>query len=450
MIALSITNYNDINLAKAFLDVYDLTEQVYIHFSSDSWVEMYGTIKCKYGSDTEYLIMHAQNFKLFITFSAPPNVSQKYNYTLVSFFNEIGTETLEMQHGLFQYGINNLDDSQRCGFDSTQSGWGLNVEYPAKNIITWKDNKAIGYLKSDVNLNSSKKLIDEDYTLIITNNNWHIYNEYDKFTFISCIVKLLENNTEDLFIWKPHPAELSGVVVETIKKYSFKNLKIIGQNYIVEYPAEVLIKECKFGISMISTTLIDFDFENKPTLLFKRPIIQKLLDQLSFSETFENYDELLTKYTDMKINHSAYILKAGVKKLDKAKLMSLINQLIQKSNPVQNPRLVLEYLDRLAYTRYPDPYKHIIERSFNNQEADIGPRSVRSMLFQNTSSNYTIEEILRSIENRIKMQSSNGGISVQSTHELLTKLNNVQHKLHDYQKSTVAYKIKKFFKRKKK
>jgi len=400
MIGLSITNIGDSQLAKALLYAVGDRFEFYLNFKNEELLDNFGSIEHKHGCDLPYLLMHGNALSAFISFSAPPNKDQIYNLTLVNFFNDIAVPTIEIQHGLFQYGINNLDHSLRCGFDANGGGWGLPFAYPAKHLIPWVGDDGIGYLKSALPKEQVSEVEEPGYILITSNLNWHIYTDQDRYAFVIAILSLAVRYPHERFVWKPHGAEWDTKfkhLFDMIFAQNLENLRIFTPEEVQSVFAESLIPGCKLGISTVSTTLLDYQIAQKPVLVFKRLAVQHMVDQID-AKTFYSGSDLLAVFDQILSDQTGCFVDTKVNRLDVSKLTMLLAA-IQKSPSYEFSAKSVGYL------RHFEAMNNVTSGSGveSRRHAENSVKDILSAIIK-PNANYTIEDILRSIEGRIDIR----------------------------------------------
>ncbi|MHA1539978.1 MAG: hypothetical protein ACTSXQ_05850 [Alphaproteobacteria bacterium] len=322
MICIFINNLNQIHMTRALTSALDEPHQYYLHFSSERLLKLYGNIPYKHGTDIKYVFMNGQHFKGLITFAVATHYNNIPALLLTSYFNEIGVITIEIQHGLFQYGIDGLThQTQRCGFDTQAGGFGLPPKYPAKHLIKWGGKEGIGYLKSEQDFTDFKPLPAKNYTLITSNIHWHLYTAEERTNFLLAIQTLIKENPDRFFIWKPHDMEHQHIKDANIKS---DNLLIINRKDGIHYPAERLVRSCEIGISNLSTTLIDYDHQDKSVLVFRAKNGTEMLKRIT-CETFENEKELTEKFNALLKDKKRGKVDTKIPPLKKTTLKTKIN-----------------------------------------------------------------------------------------------------------------------------
>ncbi len=330
MLLVLVQQTGDVALARALDRVIGDELPLFLLFARSDLKERYGSVRHKHGFDAAMCMLNPTNFDAVVSFAAPCDPRLMQNLFVVSYFDEIGIPTIEIQHGLFQYGINNVDVGLQVG-SSPERGdqMGIHIEYAAKKVLRWGGEDGIGYLKSELAVEAPANLRGE-FVLVTTNQNWHVYSDKHRYQLAIAIVRLAMSRPDLRFVWKPHHAE-NGTpeakrVLTTVQEYELPNIE-----FEHSVPAEALIPSCKAAITTVSTTLIDYQTHRTPTAVFACEPVAHLVEQLR-CVSFSNAIELQHAWAALERSPQDALVETGV-------------------GPVRRERLVSELRDAIATRR---------------------------------------------------------------------------------------------------
>ncbi|MGK3114162.1 hypothetical protein [Candidatus Pantoea formicae] len=217
--------------------------------------------------------------------------------------NEIVTACLkvkipiyELPHGMFQTGINITDDSKLISTRSHYFGFGQSLPSISNFKLQWFGEEGFGYPRT-VKKTSYKKRQLPKFTLVTSNTNWYLYSHKDKRVFYTEVFKYAKNNPSEVFIWCVHPAELSE------NSFSFNALNFRPKNvYLYGIDKDIyfdgingtddLIPYCEYGISTVTTCLLDYEIHAKKVNIFNSLGVDSLTATLSEKHLFTLSSEI--------------------------------------------------------------------------------------------------------------------------------------------------------------
>lgn len=261
-----------------------------------------------YTKEFEFFLLQAPSADLVLTFGALPHPAHIHVNIAISLFNELKTPVLDIQHGLFQWGISFTDTSLKQG---TQVGAGcsLPMATTADQQIQWFGDDGIGYPRYTqdhaARQTSPPHVNDTSPILIATNTNWHIYQEEDRERFKRMLRRLFTDYPDIPFIWKPHPAEHNPKLssIHTL----FLDIKNEFLNVEVARPASEggktlteLVEDCRAGIVTVGTALLDFEMLGRPCLCYNSHAVKPLIEHMKQVRKFSSYEELIDNLPALK------------------------------------------------------------------------------------------------------------------------------------------------------
>lgn len=256
-----------------------------------------------YTTDFDFFLMQAPNVSLVLTFGALPHPAHIHVNLAVSLFNDLKIPVMDIQHGLFQWGVCFSDTSLRQGSDF-ESGCSLPMNTVADVQVTWAGPDGIGYPRCAEATTQQETSLKNDtiqpYILLATNTNWHIYHEEERHRLKLILREAFLDFPDIHFVWKAHPAENSPTLmsvhslIEEVRD-DFPNVEIARSVAEGGKSLTELIQHCHAGICTVGTSLIDFELFGKPCLCFETHAVKKLISSLPQIETFSSRYELKAK-----------------------------------------------------------------------------------------------------------------------------------------------------------
>ncbi|TWF57149.1 hypothetical protein [Neorhizobium alkalisoli] len=255
-------------------------------------------LEARFTTDISFFILNAAQLDVVLTFGCLPHVAHGNLLLLTALMREIGVTVLDIQHGLYQWGINFTDDSREQGYSGT-SGISMPISTLADQQITWAGVNGIGYPRYKREHLAQPQ--SHAPILVATNTNWHIYGEEDRYRFRHILRQLFCSLPRTRFIWKPHPAEWSPtnpVLLELINAIraepkDFPNVTLVGGGQGDQSTLTELIGRCRAGIATVGTAVIDFEMLRKPCAIFECGAVSSLNAHFVRKDQFGNLKQLL-------------------------------------------------------------------------------------------------------------------------------------------------------------
>lgn len=242
---------------------------------------------CFFEQDVNLIKRKLHSFNAVISTAARCCTSHAYSLELLELAKVLKIPIFELQHGLFQLGINySCHPLKTRMYDDTF----LPPSYSDEILSFYKISEKhtlIGYPP----FSSEKKYKQErtgDYILILTNLNWQAYSEAERIRFYVTLHKTFKKYRNETFIWKMHPVEIQWLkskrfYSQLVQEFSKKNVIFQHQDHILSLvPTEKIIKNAKTVITVPSTVLLDCEMYNRNTLLYicnsTESIYQEIMD----------------------------------------------------------------------------------------------------------------------------------------------------------------------------
>src|SRR5574344_1370781 len=243
----------------------------------------------------EELLYKLEKFGMLITTVCSGAFCCRAGLHAISICMNIGIPVVELQHGLFEYGLSYNVEPVNYG---TMYDF-LNVDnfsdyllsyYPIKT--QYREGVVIGFPKYHLHKIKLPKF-DANYVLILTNFNWDCFTSEDFTVFLGALLKVVTKYPSVNFLWKPHPAELHFFTGRKINLALYPNITITQDDPLTKLiPLDSLIKFADKVISTISTVLYDCEAYKKKTAIFNSRGNSALLSKLKKYYSFEVFEEL--------------------------------------------------------------------------------------------------------------------------------------------------------------
>jgi len=228
----------------------------------------------------------------------------------------------EVPHGLFQSGQNLVDNSRLIDTNSYDDGVGENLPSLTNIKLSWLGEDGFGYPRTALK-NVYKDRVIPKFILITSNTNWFLYSQPDKRKFYKEIFEYAKINSDEIFIWCPHPAELmSNNFSHAVIDFRPNNLLLYGLHNDIYFHniegTDDLIPYCEYGISTVSTCLLDYEIHSKRVNIFNSKGVENLIARFNSASSF---------YESNQISHDAKIINTGMlKNYDAIKFDQLLSQ----------------------------------------------------------------------------------------------------------------------------
>lgn len=444
MILVSVQYPGDVQLARALLQAFGSDFDWFLLFGGAELKERMGQIPCKFGFDLPFCLLNAQNFKLVVSSSGLLHPGMMTNLLLLAFFNEIGVPTFEIQHGLFQYGINNVDRAPQVGAQLERGDQlGIDVGYAARNLMLWTGPDGIGYPRSILPPRPSVRR--GDFALITSNNHWQIYEPQHREQFGLAVQKLVESRPALQFVWKPHFGEFrhpeTRRVLDRVAERKLPNLHIESGG-----DAEDLIPGCSFAVSSVSTTLVDYQMHDKPVLVYESPPVQHLIERLQV-KTFHSALDLPERVASLQANPEGHKVQTGIGPFSPERLLQRFEQALSRRPPPRDHLpTALKYLSYFA-AQQPVATPVDVDRLTSHVTQQVA-RMEEAMIQDVSRTAASLNQDMALITANLKQEMTSLAATVsKEMKQLKTSLEHSSHKLGVLQRSTVAYKLKKALQR---
>lgn len=252
--------------------------------------DVLGETRHPHGFDVQACMLNPERFGLFISFDGlRAGGAGTASSWLVSYFDEIGIQSIEIQRELFQEGCYPLArESQRSGaFHHPVQGTVL-WHYAAQTVLEWGGPNGIGYPYATAQ--GYQLPVRNDLVCVTSSLDHPLVTEKDRYTFAIAIVRAAKAHPELSFCWvvrgeeQRHESALP--MLAMVADAALPNLWLESRE-----SAQAVIGRARLGIAMPSTALLDHQRESKAVLLFDGPLFAALAGTTR-AAPFSNHFEL--------------------------------------------------------------------------------------------------------------------------------------------------------------
>ncbi|MFT3928188.1 MAG: hypothetical protein QM778_37010 [Myxococcales bacterium] len=300
MILVSVRREEEVSLAACFIDAV-APQACFVLFADELLAKRHAGKFPIAGHDAALCALNPNNFALLVVFSGARRPENLDNLELLELFREIGLSTLEIQHRFLQ-------------FDEPHA---FAIGHGARQLLRWEGDDGIGYLKSACR--PAQTPGRTGFVLVTSSDR---VPERDRHQFAIAVLKLAAHQPDLHFVFRPHPGELRRDDAESalalLEDYRLRNV-----SFERELPAEALVPQCAFGVSCVSTTLLDLQRHHKPTLVYRGEHAPTLASRPAYKSFFNAFD-LASSFVDMRRAPDAYLLPFEVSELKLARLQLLV------------------------------------------------------------------------------------------------------------------------------
>jgi hypothetical protein len=256
----------------------------------------------RFFSDSFAAFAHfAQLDAVITTWSVPHHKHLPYlRYIALAY--EVGLPVFELQHGLFQIGLTYSEDAPFTG-----SGDGVATALPdAPNLVSevleWFGEGGIGYPRA-----SSDEGAPADITTrkprvtFVTNHHWSILEDAERRNCYLMMFDAICRFPEVDFVMLPHGGELKNedflAMRTSLDRAGALNHRIESRRFNGVY--DTLLRDSDLIVASASTTILDCEMSQTPTVLFRNPSQDGLTGMLHSVVTVESSRELIDVIHDV-------------------------------------------------------------------------------------------------------------------------------------------------------
>ena len=238
-------------------------------FGSEDLRTRFGPHQHPSSVDLGRFFVEQQPLRLALCFSGARELGASSNLLWLSFLNEIGVPTVEIQR-------DPLQDTAKAAREST-----------ARHYLAWGGTDGIGDLKTTSGAPRAP-FVRDDVVVVSSRLDGEGYSEEERFRFVFLLLRLAREHPDYTFLWRPGPSEQNSAEAagfwSLLEKLAPKNLFVEEHESLVE-----LLARSRCMIGMLSSSCLDAAAAHKPSLVFARP--DQELGPFSV-ETFASYAAL--------------------------------------------------------------------------------------------------------------------------------------------------------------
>jgi len=266
--------------------------------------------------------------RLALCFSGGRELGPNSNLLWLSFLNEIGVPTIEIQRELLQ-------DTAAAASESV-----------ARHYLSWGGAHGIGDLKT-VPAAPAPGLLRDDAVVVSSRLDGGSYREEERVRFVFAVLRLARENPEHTFLWRPAASETAhseaAPLRAVLEKLAPKNLVIEDHETFPQ-----LLARCRFVIGMAATALLDAAALRKPGLIFVGDDRAEPLGGLS-GRTFQSYAELREAWTELRRTPERFAIESSLPAFSSDAVAQRLAALALPPEPAPGPDIMPIALRYLAY-----------------------------------------------------------------------------------------------------
>jgi hypothetical protein len=215
---------------------------------------------------------------------------------------EVGIPVFELQHGLFQIGLTYNEDAPFAG-----SGKGVAVAIPdapnfTSEVLEWSGPNGIGYPRSPfADTDRGDPTTRRRRVTFITNHHWGILREEERNNCYQMMADAILAFPQAEFVVLPHSGDLQNAtfrdIVKSLGRTGAGNFRIEERRFGGVYDG--LLMNSDLLVASASTTILDCELSQTPTVIFRNPSQDGLTRILRSAVLFQSSDELIRLIGDV-------------------------------------------------------------------------------------------------------------------------------------------------------
>lgn len=234
---------------------------------------------------------------------------------------ELGLPVFELQHGLYQLGINYSERSALVGSGLPGALTALDAPNLTQRKLVWgeahnPEDVSVGYppYVRDIFDSPAWHRPNQDNVLIASNMHWNILSEEDVSQIWDYMVHLFKHLPDINFVLMPHPGEMKSAAL----RRGLERCRVNGiRNVEVKRPKDrdafiEMISQARMALSMVSTVLLDFEMYELPCILLPSAPQAPLVAGLQHARCPENKADLVDLVKETFYGDSEAVLRTGI------------------------------------------------------------------------------------------------------------------------------------------
>lgn len=256
----------------------------------------------RFFSDSQSALAHVTEIDAVVTTWSVPHPKHLVVLPFIALAYEVGLPVFELQHGLFQIGLTYSEDGAFSG-----SGDGVATALPeARNLVCdsleWFGDGGIGYPRLDGEERDREDGITRKRSVtFVTNHHWSIIADGERRNCYRIMADAISAVPDADFVLLPHGGEMKSedfqAMTASLDSAGIANYRIEMRRFDGVY--DTLLQHTDLIVASISTTLLDCEMAGTPTVLFRNPSQQSLLDALQSKVTVGTSQELIGTIRDV-------------------------------------------------------------------------------------------------------------------------------------------------------
>lgn len=236
-----------------------------------------------------------------VTTCAVPHATHGAFIRYLALAYEMGLPVFELQHGLFQLGINYSERAALVGTGLAGALTALDAPNLTRSKLVWSETDAgdatcIGYPLFGPHVRDCPSALrpQDGVVLVATNLHWNIFSAQDVTQCWDHLVSLFRRLPDLRFVLMPHPGEMKSAALrrglERCAREGIVNVEARRPADRAEFVA--MVAEARMAVSMVSTLLLDFEMYDLPCVMLPCPRTERLtagLEQVCAPATFEAF-----------------------------------------------------------------------------------------------------------------------------------------------------------------
>lgn len=276
--------------------------------------------------DMTDLLLRLDDFAVCLTTLATPHRSHLRGIQIFAACSKLGIPVLELQHGLFQQGLDFVEISQTPGSGFPGATMGGAARNFCDSQIRWSGEDGIGLPQ----FHDLAPALNDGYVLILSNMHRSIFSEIERRVFYDGVAQLVRTYPKTSFVWKPHQAEFQRKLeplYAPLMRQTGLNLEVLTKETMGGRTTLDLIRRCSCAVSSASSVLLELEMYAKPTLLYAPVSMEGIVPALGRVHPFNDDVTLLASYAAMAAHPDAYRMKTGyLKPFSPDKLRSILRK----------------------------------------------------------------------------------------------------------------------------
>lgn len=359
-----------------------------------------------------------------ICFSAAREVGRHSNLLFLSFFDEVGIPSVELQSDL-------LADPDR-----------LRMHSAASRFVAWGGEDGVGYLRS-VCAREPDPVRRDGLVLVSSALDHSAYTDQERHHFAFALLRLAREQRDRTFVWcltrREQQESAAAPLLEMVRSLG-------GPNVFVEEfePAASVAARAGAVITMASTALLDFAALSRPTLVFAGSNAARLASSVR-SHTFETPAELCRAFASLSQRPSDFVPEIALPPLDARRLREILSELAaqRRLSSAWNP-IAMRYLAMWQDSRLQGEVQRLhkalgeLDRRFGALDTRLTAQDQRALSEHKRAE--AVAQRLAELEQQAKTNEQGGK-------RLEARIDKLLERVGALQRSTLAYKARKALKR---